>query len=160
MASLRPCEHSGHGAYPVTDIPRWTASRRQLIVSHLASCLLGMAIAGYFAVRTLPFSDTLGAHFEQAPLSQAMKFAYAWGNDRDASALLASYAEVLKIHPDPMLLSLSDEVSFTAFRRAIVESRTHAELLELCRATAKCTPDALDAVIGKLRAERKVADAQ
>jgi hypothetical protein len=52
----------------------------------------------------------------------------------------------------------SVEPSLVEFRKAIVERRTHSELVDLCRATARCRPEKLDQLVEKLSAARKIAD--
>jgi len=100
----------------------------------------------------------MGAMFDGEPLGHATSFAYAWGSDADAAALLTRYAKRLRSSSNADPFAGPGELAFTEFRRAIVAHRSHAELVELCRATARCKEEKLDALVSKLSAARRVID--
>jgi len=131
-------------------------SRRALVVSHLMALALGGALAGVLTGSSLSGAKQLGPWFERQPLTEAAHFAYAWGSESDASALLSQYEAYLRSAPDADPLLGPSELVATGFQRAIVERKSDSELLELCRSTAKCKPEKLDALVEMIAAKRKV----
>ena len=139
--------------------PSQRASLRRTLASHAAACILGIAAAVVLCWRMFETSARFGDYFAEIPLSNATEFAYAWGNDSDATALLTEYASSLRSRPGFVPLARPKELALTEFRRAIVERRTHEELLALCRATAECKLEKLDVLVARLAAERKATRA-
>ena len=134
-----------------------TTARRWWI-SHVAAILAGAILGVLFANRSLESARDMGGMFEREPFEHAVSFAYAWGSAADASALLGRYAARLRDNPNWEPLAGPGEVAFTEFRKAIVEHQSGKQIAELCRATPKCNPDNVDALISKLLATRKVSD--
>lgn len=126
-------------------------------LTHAAAVLAGMAVGAIVGHSTLADADSMGKSFDREPLGHAMWLAYSWGSDEDAAVLLRQYAARLRADPSDDPLSGPYELAYAEFRRAIVEHRSRAELLELCASVPKCRPEKLDELVAKLAAGRKVA---
>ncbi len=149
MAEMRSDRHFRDGS-------RSLVRARWLVLSHVATFAVGIAVAVVFAGRALTGASQMGDLLQREPLVEATLFAYAWGSDTDASTLLGQYEAQLRLGSgaDPILLP--SQLISTQFQRAIVEHRSRPELLELCRSTAKCKPEKLDALLATISAGRKV----
>jgi hypothetical protein len=137
------------------DSPRRVSVRPWL--THAAAVLLGMAASVVVGNRSLAGADSMGKTFDREPLIQAAWLAYGFGSEEDAAALLRRYAARLRAEPGDDPLSARYELAYAEFRLAIVEHRSRAALLELCASVPKCRPEALDELVARLAAGRKVA---
>ncbi|HWP08985.1 MAG TPA: hypothetical protein VNN72_24755 [Polyangiaceae bacterium] len=126
-------------------------------LTHAAAVLFGMAVSAVVGHSSLAGADSAGKKFERQPLIDAAWFAYGWGSEDDAAALLRRYAARLRREPGDDPVSARYELAFAEFRLAIIEHRPRAELLELCASVPKCRPEALDELVARLAAGRKVA---
>jgi hypothetical protein len=118
-----------------------------------------MAVSAIVGHRSLPGADSLGKTFDRAPLIDAAWLAYGWGSEDDAAALLRRYAARLRREPGDDPASTRYELAFAEFRLAIIEHQPRAQLLELCASVPKCRPEALDELVARLAAGRKVGAA-
>jgi len=127
-------------------------------LTHAAAVLVGMAVGALVGRSTVADAEAMGKTFDREPLGHAMWLAYSWGSDEDAAALLRQYTARLRADPSDDPLSGPYELAYAEFRRAIVEHRSRAGLLELCASVPKCRPEKLDELVAKLAAGRKVQD--
>jgi hypothetical protein len=141
----------------MVEAQRKRASLRRWL-THVVALSAGVAVATFFGNRALRTADDMGAMFSGEPLAHATSFAYAWGSDADAAALLRRYANRLRTASKADPFAGPGELALSEFRCAIVEHRSHAELVELCRATPRCNVEKLDALVSKLSAGRRVIE--
>jgi hypothetical protein len=129
-------------------------------LTHAAAVVVGMAAGAILGLSQLGDADAMGKNFEREPLDEATWFAYSWGSDDDAAALLRKYAAGLRADPGDDPVAQSYELAYAEFRRAIVEHRSRAGLLELCASVPKCRPEKVDEIVAKLAAGRRVLPAR
>lgn len=126
-------------------------------LTHAGAVVLGAAVSAIIGHRSLPAADVAGKTFDRQPLIDAAWFAYGWGSEEDAAALLRRYAARLRAEPGDDPVSTRYELAFAEFRLAIIEHRPRPALLELCASVPKCRPEALDELVARLAAGRKVS---
>lgn len=127
-----------------------------VIRSHIAALALGVFAGLLVRFILAPTAARVMAVSDREPLHRAALFAYAWGSDADASALLDQYAHTLRADhdraPEP------DELSDTELRRALV-AYPPAEVREICRSARQsrpeCRPDYTKEFVAQIAAGRK-----
>jgi hypothetical protein len=111
--------------------------------SHFAAVVAGGLLSAFFVHRSLLTAGDVGEAFEHEPLDHAAWFAYNWGSSADASELLGRYAARRRADPGWQLETGTEW-------HAIGEPLPGERITALCRATPRCRPDRLEALILKL----------
>lgn len=121
------------------------------------------------AQRQAPILDSM----ELQPFASAATLAYAWGSAKDAEALerqVLALAERQRATAETPSTVARGEPNFDALRRmdadtakfrlAVLADAPHSTFAELCaRASIRCTPYTLDALVNMFKKQRMVHDA-
>ena len=130
-----------------------------LVASHLVAVALGVTVATIAKHRLLATSAPLGDALERLPLSRAATFAYRWGSNDDAQALLSQYIHDIKSD------SASDEglrqkdLALAQIRLGILNQAPPEQMLKFCAVLSpKCSPTSIESVVARLSRQRRVSE--